>query len=39
MAISVTSLSERLTTELAFERHIVVVYTKVVSKIAELWEL
>lgn len=39
MAISVTSLSERLSTELALERHIVVVYPQVVSEIAELWEL
>lgn len=38
MAVPVAGLGERLTTEFTFERHVVVVYTKVVSEIAELWE-
>lgn len=39
MSVPVACLGERLTTELTFERHVVIVYTKMVSEIAELWEL
>ena len=38
MAVSVACLGERLSTKATFERHVVVVYTKMVSQIAELWE-
>lgn len=38
MSVPVACLGERLTTEFTFERHVVVMYTKMVSQIAELWE-
>jgi|TARA_B110000285_G_scaffold2244_1_gene2376 hypothetical protein len=39
MAVSVTSLGERLLAKIAFERHVIVVDTQMVSQVAKLWEL
>ena len=38
MSVPVACLGERLPTEFTFEGHVVIVYTKMVSQIAELWE-
>ena len=39
MAISVTSLSERFLAKFAFERHVIVMNSQMISQVAQLWEL